>query len=49
MDLTFDRPLLLRGKIVQPDGTGLDRYVSQVRRRSLSTKLFQTLRVTRRD
>jgi 5-methylthioadenosine/S-adenosylhomocysteine deaminase len=27
MDLTFDRPLLLRGKIVQPDGTGLDRYV----------------------
>ncbi|HVG34449.1 MAG TPA: amidohydrolase family protein [Pyrinomonadaceae bacterium] len=27
MDLTLDRPLLLRGKIVQPDGTGLDRYV----------------------
>lgn len=27
MDLTFERPLLLRGKIVQPDGTGLDRYV----------------------
>src|SRR5207237_1042489 len=25
--LTLDRPLLLRGKIVQPDGTGLDRYV----------------------
>jgi 5-methylthioadenosine/S-adenosylhomocysteine deaminase len=27
MDLTLDKPLLLRGKIVQPDGTGLDRYV----------------------
>jgi 5-methylthioadenosine/S-adenosylhomocysteine deaminase len=27
VDLTFERPLLLRGKIVQPDGTGLDRYV----------------------
>ena len=27
MRLTLDRPLLLRGKIVQPDGTGLDRYV----------------------
>lgn len=27
MDLTFDKPLLLRGKIVQPDGSGLDRYV----------------------
>ena len=27
MHLTLDRPLLLRGTIVQPDGTGLDRYV----------------------
>lgn len=27
MRLTLDHPLLLRGKIVQPDGTGLDRYV----------------------
>ncbi|HEX7312940.1 MAG TPA: amidohydrolase family protein [Pyrinomonadaceae bacterium] len=27
MRLTLDRPLLLRGKVVQPDGTGLDRYV----------------------
>jgi 5-methylthioadenosine/S-adenosylhomocysteine deaminase len=27
MRLTLDLPLLLRGKIVQPDGTGLDRYV----------------------
>lgn len=27
MRLTLGRPLLLRGKIVQPDGTGLDRYV----------------------
>jgi 5-methylthioadenosine/S-adenosylhomocysteine deaminase len=27
MRLTLDRPLLLRGKIVQLDGTGLDRYV----------------------
>lgn len=27
MRLTLNRPLLLRGKVVQPDGTGLDRYV----------------------
>ena len=27
MFLTLNRQLLLRGKIVQPDGTGLDRYV----------------------
>lgn len=27
MRLALDRPLLLRGRIVQPDGTGLDRYV----------------------
>ena len=27
MKLTIPRPLLLRGKVVQPDGSAVDRYV----------------------